>query len=117
MTNNQAPIYSFYEEGQKIAGDDKNHLFVCKLCKAKGIDKKIKAATTSNLISHLQTETHNKEYVKYETALKEDRACSTPPKIKRMRLENGYIALSPLTNSIISSSPKYSQNSIKQKER
>ncbi len=56
MSKHSAHIYSFYEEGKAIEGDKKNRMFVCKLCKAKGIDKRIKGATTSNFISHLQTE-------------------------------------------------------------
>ena len=100
-------IYEYYEDGQPIEGDKANFTYICKLCKAKGINKIIKSATTSNLITHLKTKDHLNEYLGFEKKQTE----LTPTRAsKRLRYE------SPIS-SVFIQSPKYSFNSGKQRER
>ena len=105
-----AHIYSYFEDGCKDEGNI--YTYICKLCKAKGINKIIKGATTSNLIAHLRTEFHFKEYLVFE-AKQNENASPRTPKSKKRRLE---LCDSPLSSSI-TQSPKYVYNSIKHKER
>ena len=114
-----ALIYSYYEDGVTVEGDDANRTYVYKLCKAKGINKFIRAPTTSNLISHLKTDIHQKEYIEFE----KKKEPSTPHQaIKRRRLEindspKSFTSMHSPISSSITQSPKYSNSSIKQKER
>ena len=108
-----ANVYAYFEEGVRENRDESNnYLYVCKLCKEKGINRIIKSVTTSNLIAHLKTEIHHKEYLAFEAKQNE---CTSPrtPKSKKMRLQ---FSESPLRNSV-THSPKYAYNSIKHKER
>ena len=99
-------IYTYFEDG--IKDENNTYTYVCKLCKEKGIHRVIKGVTTSNLIAHIKTEIHQREYLKFEAKQTE---CRTP-KSKKIKLEFG----SPLS-SCISQSPKYPLNSSKYKER
>ena len=112
-------IYAYYEDGVSIEGDEFNRSYVCKLCKAKGAKKIIKASTTSNLISHLKTEAHYNEYLIYEA--KQKAVITSPHRAnKRLRFDspnaNSLRVDSQIINSI-TQSPKYKCNSMKQRER
>ena len=63
-----ALIYEYFEENTK---KDSTKQYVCKLCKTLGVFKSYKSASTSNLISHLQSNIHAKEYVLYLKRKKE----------------------------------------------
>ena len=115
-----ALIYKYFEES------DNKQTYVCKLCKKAGINKTIKSNTTSNLLSHLQTKYHEKEYAIYlDQVVKQkenDSQFSTPRSTKKRKLFD-----SPLTNISKSTdicingsktnSPKYNYNSFRQRER
>jgi hypothetical protein len=97
--------------------------YACKLCKSKGVVKVIKSGTTSNLIAHLQTVAHEKEYKIYlerESKIKNTQSHTPKRTTKTMLLENHDESRSPLAtcfaNNIIRS-PKYTINSNKQRER
>jgi hypothetical protein len=57
-----ALIYQYYEEGVEKNGKTS---YACKLCKALGVNKSYFSETTSNLISHLQSNVHKAEYKIY----------------------------------------------------
>jgi hypothetical protein len=118
-------IYEYYEDGVAIEGVSANTRlsYTCKLCKSKGVVKVIKSGTTSNLIAHLQTVAHEKEYKIYlerESKIKDTQSQTPKRPTKRMLLEKQDESRSPLAtcfaNNIISS-PKYTINSNKQRER
>ena len=102
-------IYSFYEE--RIKNEDETFSYVCKLCKKEGKIKTIKAGTTSNLISHMKSEAHIGEFLKFE--LTNNDKLKTP-KSKKAKLDFGVS--SPLACAI-TQSPKYVYNSSRYKER
>ena len=60
-------IHNYYEAGVVDEKDKSKRSYLCKLCNAKGITKHIKCTntTTSNLISHLQSQLHAQEYEDY----------------------------------------------------
>jgi hypothetical protein len=73
--------------------------------------KTIKAGTTSNLISHMNTEAHIGEYFKFEMTNNEK---LKTPKSKKAKLDFG-VSL-PLACAI-TQSPKFVYNSSRYKER
>ena len=120
-------IHSYYESGVQDQDDKTKRLYICKLCKIKGVHKQIKCTntTTSNLITHLQCQMHVKEYEEYLDKIKQkENENITPSKraVKRLRYEspaeynNSPYNQSQITSSILCS-PKYSNSSVKQKER
>jgi hypothetical protein len=100
-------IYSFYEE--RIKNEDETFSYVCKLCKKEGKIKTIKAGTTSNLISHMKSEAHIGEFLKFELTNNDKLK-----KSKKAKLDFGVS--SPLACAI-TQSPKYVYNRSRYKER
>lgn len=124
-----ALIYEYYENGSVIQGisADVRLSYTCKLCKSNGVYKVIKSGTTSNLIAHLATRAHENEYKIYLEKQKEKEAkiiksqAITPERpIKRMLFEKADETRTPINTCFannINYSPKYTNNSIKQRER
>ena len=124
-------IYTYFEEAVIDPLIKNKKSYVCKLCKAKGIDRAIKivGTTNSNLVTHMQTSKHEKEYEEYQMAkeLEKLNKQNTPKRgIKRLFESIGLTPEynTPLKNfqninisNSITQSPKYAFNSVKQKER
>ena len=115
-----ALIYQYYEEGVEINGKTS---YACKLCKALGVNKSYFSETTSNLISHLQSNVHKAEYKIYLEKKNELDKGDTPSRAAKKLLfespinnKREVIDTCFITNNI-SSSSKYTVNSIKQRER
>ena len=63
MSNQPAPIYSFYGPPIAIPGDIFNFSYNCNLCKK---DKRSRLGTDSNLVSHIRKIDHASVLVEYE---------------------------------------------------
>ena len=103
-----ALIYQYYEDGVEINGKTS---YACKLCKALGVTKSYFSETTSNLISHLQSNVHKAEYKIYLEKKKElDKGYTPSRAAKKLLFESAInnklevIDTCFITNNISSSS-------------
>jgi hypothetical protein len=71
--------HNYYEAGVVVEKDKSKRSYLWKLCNAKKITKYIRCTntTTSNLISHLQSQLHAKEYEDYLQKI-QDKENETP---------------------------------------